>query len=104
MPCFAELKDGVVQRVIVIDEATLATGRWGDPANWVETSDDGKIRKNYAGIGYAYDAKLDAFIPPKPFKSWSLDETKAQWEAPVDYPQDGKKYGWDEKSVLWVEL
>tara|TARA_Y100000004_G_scaffold123108_1_gene138393 strand:+ start:1094 stop:1474 length:381 start_codon:yes stop_codon:yes gene_type:complete len=61
------------------------------------------FRKNYACIGYTYDASKDAFIPPKPFNSWVLDETTCWWEAPVAYPSDGKEYDWDEDNTQWVE-
>jgi hypothetical protein len=61
-------------------------------------------RMNYAGIGYRYDAALDAFIPPKPFESWVLDVSKCLWEAPVPFPDDGLPYRWDEPSVAWVEI
>ena len=105
MATFAELdKDGTVLRVIVIEPEVLATGRWGDPSRWVETKEDGSQRKNYAGIGYAYDAKLDAFVPPKPYASWVIDDAKAQWKAPVDEPKDGKIHGWDEAQTAWVEI
>jgi hypothetical protein len=62
------------------------------------------FRKNYAGLGYTYDAQRDAFIPPKPFASWVLNETTAQWEAPTPMPTDGKMYSWDEATVNWVEV
>jgi len=71
---------------------------------WKQTSYNAKIRKNYAGIGYKYDATLDAFIPPQPFASWVLDEATAQWKSPVDYPTDGKVYSWDEETTSWVEV
>lgn len=104
MSTFAEIDaDGRVLRVIVIEREMLETGRWGEPKDWVETKEDGSQKKNYAGIGYAFDAKLDAFVPPKPYESWSLDETKAQWKAPVEAPKDGKFYGWDEATVSWKE-
>jgi hypothetical protein len=61
-------------------------------------------RKNYAGIGYTYDASRDAFIPPKPFASWVLNETTCLWNAPVAYPTDGKRYTWDEATTSWVEF
>ena len=70
---------------------------------WVKTSYNANIRKNYAGIGYTYDSKRDAFISPKPFASWVLNETTCQWEAPVPYPTDGKQYSWDEPTQTWVE-
>lgn len=59
-------------------------------------------RKNYAGIGYAYDVARDAFIPPKPYASWTLDETSCLWNAPVAMPNNGKPYAWDEASLSWV--
>lgn len=70
---------------------------------WKQTSYNGNIRKNYAGIGYAYDSGRDAFIPPKPFNSWLLNETTCLWEAPVARPTDGKIYYWDEPTLSWVE-
>ena len=80
MACFAELdKDGVVLRVIVIDEKTLATGRWGDAANWVETKPDDAQKKNYASAGFTLDKVRDAFIPPRPAEALSLDESKCRW-------------------------
>jgi hypothetical protein len=62
------------------------------------------LRKNYAGIGYTYDAGRDAFIPPKPYASWLLNETTCLWDAPVAYPNDGKRYSWDEATTSWVEV
>lgn len=71
---------------------------------WVQTSYNGNIRKNYAGIGYTYDHALDAFIPPKPFASWLLDETTCKWQAPIAMPDDGAIYAWDEASISWKEI
>ena len=62
------------------------------------------FRKNYAGLGYTYDAMRDAFIPPKPYASWVLNETSCLWEAPVAYPTDGKRYVWDELNTKWTEV
>lgn len=62
------------------------------------------FRKNFAGIGYTYDSVRDAFIPPKPYASWVLNESTCLWEAPVQEPNDGKYYDWDENSVSWVEI
>ena len=70
---------------------------------WKQTSYNGNIRKNYAGIGYTYRADIDAFVPPKPFASWLLN-ANAQWEAPVAMPTDGKMYSWDEETTSWVEV
>lgn len=62
------------------------------------------FRKNYAGIGYSYDPERDAFIPPKPFASWVLDEITCLWTAPTPMPEDGKRYNWDEATTSWVEF
>jgi hypothetical protein len=67
---------------------------------WKQTSYNARIRKNYAGIGYKYDATLDAFIAPQPYASWTLDEN-AQWKAPVDMPTDDKRYTWNEATTSW---
>jgi hypothetical protein len=73
---------------------------------WKQTSYNNNIRKNYAGIGYHYDQARDAFIAPKPFNSWILNEDTCIWEAPVDYPTDGGKYNWNESTLTWdlIEL
>jgi len=77
---------------------------------WKQTSYNGSIRKNYAGLGYTYNADIDAFVPPKPYASWLLNETTAQWEAPVAMPEDAgtgeppKRYSWDEATTSWVEV
>ena len=68
---------------------------------WKQTSYNGNIRKNYAGVGYTYNADIDAFIPPQPFASWLLNETTAQWEAPIAMPED-RDYSWDEATISWV--
>ena len=110
MAHYAFLDDNkIVTEVIVgIDETELIEGK--HPETWygefrgqrcVRTSYNASIRKNYAGIGYRYDDALDAFIPPKPFASWLLDEDTAQWVAPVAYPTDGLIYSWDEEALDW---
>jgi hypothetical protein len=68
---------------------------------WKQTSYNGNMRKNYAGIGYTYRADIDAFVPPQPFASWTLN-ADAQWEAPVSMPTDGAMYAWDEATTSWV--
>ena len=68
---------------------------------WKQTSYNGNIRKNFAGIGYSYDQTRDAFIPPKPFASWILNETTCQWEAPVVKPDDSQNYDWNETTKQW---
>ena len=77
--------------------------RWsGGYSNWKQTSYNGKIRKNYAGIGFTYDSARDAFIPPQPFASWGLNEETCLWDAPVAMPTDGQRYTWDEATTSWV--
>tara|TARA_R100000900_G_scaffold115378_1_gene90183 strand:+ start:400 stop:765 length:366 start_codon:yes stop_codon:yes gene_type:complete len=94
-----ELKDsnGVEQENIGIDFLTNLHG-W---AIWKQTSYNNNIRKNFAGIGYTYDEDRDAFIPPKPFTSWILNEEICQWKAPVAYPDDGNVYNWNEETQQW---
>jgi len=76
-----------------------------DPTTGEPSEDQSKaLRFNYAGLGYQYDPDRDAFIPPKPFESWVLDESTCLWVAPVDMPDDGKEYRWDEDSTSWVEI
>lgn len=76
-----------------------------DPNTNQPSADQSKaFRKNYAGLGYTYDATRDAFIPPKPYASWLLNETTCLWDAPVAYPTDGKRYTWDEATTSWVEM
>tara|TARA_S200002703_G_C3751680_1_gene231280 strand:- start:639 stop:998 length:360 start_codon:yes stop_codon:yes gene_type:complete len=69
---------------------------------WVQTSYNGTIRKNFAGVGFTYDSTRDAFIPPQPYVSWILNETTCQWEAPIPYPTDGQEYYWNESSGTWT--
>ena len=117
MAHFAQLENNIVTKVIVVanqdilDENGQESEQKGIDfcsnllgGTWLQTSYNGNIRKNYAGIGYTYDEGRDAFIAPKPFASWLLDETTAQWKAPVDYPTDDKKYTWDENTTSWKEL
>ena len=73
----------------------------GGYSNWKQTSYNGKIRKNYAGIGYTYDSTRDAFILPKPFDSWVLDEETCQWKAPIAQPNNEKMYSWNETELNW---
>jgi hypothetical protein len=76
-----------------------------DPATGELSADQSKAyRKNYAGLGYTYDEQRDAFIPPKPFPSWVLNEDTCLWDAPVPYPQDGKMYQWSEDDQLWLAV
>ena len=104
---------GIVEQVIVAEQDVIDSGLFGNPSSWIQTSynthggqhPEGRpLRKNYAGVGYTYDAQHDAFIPPKPFASWSLNEDTCLWNAPTPYPQDGKRYNWDEETTSWVEV
>ena len=115
MAHFAKVENGVVTQVIVIDKETLDLGHWGDPASWVQTSyntQGGKhlqggapLRKNYAGVGFTYDANRDAFIPQRPFASWVLDEETCQWGPPTPMPvEEGKLFQWNEDARSWVEF
>jgi hypothetical protein len=93
--------DGNEQEQVGIDFLTQHNGGVG----WYkQTSYNGTFRKNYAGIGYTYDATRDAFIPPQPFPSWTLNEDTCQWDSPVAYPDDDKFYTWDESTTNWVEV
>ena len=104
--------NNIVTEVIVgIDETELIEGL--DPETWYgnfrgqvckRTSYNGNIRKNYAGIGFKYDEARDAFIPPKPFESWLLNESTCLWEAPTSYPTDGEFYKWVEEDLNWQLL
>ena len=118
MAHFCELDgNNVVTRVIVVANKDTADANGNEVesigvafcqrlfgGNWKQTSYNGNIRKNYAGIGYVYDATIDAFVPPKPFPSWVLNTNTAQWQAPVPMPSDGAMYSWDEATQSWVEL
>lgn len=105
-------ENNIVTEVIVgVHESKIIEGK--DPETWYSefrgqsckrTSYNGNYRKNYAGIGFTYDAQRDAFIAPQPFESWMLDEETAQWEAPIPYPDDGLFYEWDEKVLDWIAL
>lgn len=102
-------EDNVVIEVIVgIDETEFIEDL--DPETWYgnfkgkvckRTSYNGKIRKNYAGVGFTYDEALDAFIPPRTYPSWELDIETCRWKAPVDYPTDGLTYFWNEEELDW---
>lgn len=76
----------------------------GGYTNWKQTSYNANFRKNYAGIGYTYDAVLDAFIAPKPYPSWLLNTNTCQWVPPTPYPSDGNLYTWDEATQSWIEV
>ena len=94
--------DGIVTKVIVADQNFINSGAVGDPFRWIQTSYNQNFRKNFAGIGFKYDRIRDAFIAPKPYPSWVLNEETCRWEAPVPYPSDGKLYDWDETTQAWI--
>jgi hypothetical protein len=109
MSHFAEIIDGVVQRVIVAEQDFIDS----IPGQWVQTSyntrggqhPEGRpLRKNYAGIGHVYDSVRDAFYAPQPHPSWTLDEETCFWNPPTPYPADGNAYAWNEESLSWVAV
>lgn len=111
MSHFARVENGIVKQVIVADQDFIDNLVSDAPGEWIETSyhtyggehSEGgtPLRKNYAGIGFTYDSDKDAFIPIKPFDSWILNETTCLWEAPVDKPDDGNVYIWNEETQSW---
>lgn len=120
MAHFAKVENGIVTQVIVAEQDFINTGAVGNPADWVQTSYNTRggqhanggtpLRKNYAGIGYVYDAVRDAFYAPQPYPSWILDEATCYWNAPTPAPanvlptetQPGTFYRWDEPTLSWV--
>ena len=97
MAHFAKInKTNIVTDVIVAEQDFINSGKVGDSFLWIQTSYNGSFRKNYAGIGFQYDKTRDAFIAPKPYPSWILNETTCRWEAPVAYPDDENNYNWNE--------
>ena len=102
MSYFAKVINNRVQEVIVADQEVIDSGAFGDPVLWIETSPTGSFRYNYAAVGYSYNALRDAFIPPKPYPSWLLNEETCQWYPPVEMPQDGLLYTWDEITKSWI--
>jgi len=101
---WAKVTDNLVVNVIVAEESFFDTFVDDSPGTWIETKMDGSIRKNYAGIGFSYDQGRDAFIPPQPFPSWALNETTCRWEPPVECPNDGNIYEWNETDQQWDEV
>ena len=119
MAHFAKVRDGVVVDVIVAEPEFFDTFVDDSAGTWIQTSyntrggkhydQDGNesadqskaLRKNYAGVGFLYDHALDAFMPPKPYPSWTLDENTCWWVAPVAYPEDGNQYNWNEANQTW---
>ena len=118
MAHFAELDaNNVVLRVIVIDTKDNSDANGVEKEHigaafcerlfagtWKQTSYNHNFRKRYAGIGFTYNEKLDAFIPPKPYSSWVLNEETAEWDPPTPRPDDGKMYNWDDNAKQWIEI
>jgi len=118
MAHFAQLdENNVVLQVIVVNNSDCLDENGNESeavgvafcqsllgGNWKQTSYNGTIRKNYAGIGYTYDSTRDAFIPPKPYDSWLLDDTTCLWNPPTPMPTDNKQYCWDELTTSWIEV
>jgi len=124
MAHFAQLdENNVVTQVIVVSNADTADANGVEKESigvafcekllggtWKQTSYNGNMRKNYAGIGYTFNAGINAFVPPKPYASWVLNEDTAQWNAPVAMPEDAgtgeppKQYRWNEETTNWVEI
>ena len=118
MAHFAKVQDGIVTQVIVAEPEFFNTFVDTSPGEWIQTSyntrggvhyapnsndpDGGEaLRKNYAGIGFTYDRGRDAFIPPRPYASWTLNDSTCLWDAPVPYPTDGQNYIWNEDTTNW---
>jgi len=112
MAHFAKLGIGnIVEKVEVVSNNIATTEQAGvdflrnlyndQNAQWFQTSYNNNIRKNFAGIDYTYDQARDAFIEPKPFNSWTLNETTCNWESPVVKPDDGQNYVWNEENQQW---
>jgi hypothetical protein len=114
MAHFAKVNNGIVEQVIVAEPEFFNTFVDSSPGQWIQTSYNTHggvhtlggtpLRKNYAGIGFTYDSQRDAFIPPKPYASWGLNDDTCLWAAPVAMPDDGKQYQWNEDTQAWVEV
>ena len=114
MSHFAKVLNGIVVQVIVAEPEFFNTFIDSSPGEWIQTSYNTyggqhtqggtPLRKNFAGIGFTYDREKDAFIPPKPFDSWILNDETCLWDAPVSYPSDGKAYKWDEQKLDWTDI
>jgi hypothetical protein len=112
MAHYAKVVNNLVTQVIVAEAEFFETFVDSSPGEWIQTSyntfggqhPEGRpLRKNYAGVGFTYNRELDAFIPPKPFSSWTLDEETCLWNPPVAKPEDDKNYLWDEETLSWIE-
>ena len=115
MAHFAKIdENNMVIGVLVIEQGLIDSGMFGEPSSFIQTSYNTygsvhtlggtPLRKNYAGVGYAYDSTRDAFIPQQPHASWVIDEETCLWNAPTPYPDDGKVYSWEEETLSWIEV
>lgn len=112
MAHFAKVSNGIVQQVIVAEPEFFNTFVDVTPGQWIQTSYNTRggvhllggtpLRKNFAGVGFTYDSERDAFIPPKPFASWVLNEATCLWDAPTPMPNDSAVYNWNEETTSWV--
>lgn len=117
MAHYAKVENNIVTQVIVAEPEFFETFVDSTPGEWIQTSyntrggvhygEDGEpdggeaLRMNYAGVGFTYDKTKDAFIPPQPYNSWTLDESTCLWDAPIAYPSDGALYQWNEETTTW---
>tara|TARA_B110000503_G_scaffold8358_1_gene11349 strand:- start:43 stop:390 length:348 start_codon:yes stop_codon:yes gene_type:complete len=111
MAHYAKVENTLVTQVIVAEPEFFDTFVDSSPGTWIQTSYNTHggvhtsggtpLRKNYAGVGFTYDATKDAFISPQPFPSWTLDEDTCLWNPPTAYPDDGKMYNWNESTTSW---
>jgi hypothetical protein len=97
MSYYAKITNGIVEQVIRSEKEFIESL----DGEWIQTSYNGSIRKNYAGIGFTYNTELDAFIPPQTYASWILNKDTCRWEAPVPYPADSNEYIWNEETQSW---
>lgn len=114
MAHFAKVNNGIVVQVIVAEPEFFNTFVDSSPGQWLQTSYNTHggvhtlggtpLRKNYAGIGFTYDSTHDAFIPPKPYASWTLNQDTCLWDSPIAYPNDGDKYKWNEDNQQWDKV
>lgn len=114
MAHFAQVIDGIVQQVLVVEQEVIDSGIFGDPSQWIQTSYNTRggehllggtpLRKNFAGVGSIYDPVRDAFYVPRPYSTWIFDEQTCLWNPPVPYPNDGENYVWDDQQVVWVNV
>ena len=118
MAHFAKLGVGnIIEQIVVVHNSVITDNNgneveqlgvdfinnlYGTNDIWKQTSYNGNFRKNFAGIGYTYDETRDAFIPPKPYNSWVLNETTCLWNSPIAYPNDGQFYKWNEQTLNWI--